>query len=300
MEPNWGIIGHQNIINYLENCLKRNRLVHAYLFYGIRHLGKTTVALKFAESLLSKQKGSHPDLFELKLDEDKKDISIEQVRDWQHWLTLKSFGDGYKVGIIHQAENLNIQSANALLKTIEEPTARTVLILITSNWAKLLPTIISRSQKIHFLPVFNKEIEKKISSKISDKKKLNQVVNFSLGRPGLAIKFSQDQDYFEEYLQFHQKTEALWQATLAERFDFLEKFLKGKNLSENANLAKKFLWHLEFIARNKLLEKYGTSEAGDNDSKNLVTILNLLNTTKQLIKKNVQPRLALENLLINL
>ncbi len=300
MTPNWGIIGHQNIVSYLQNCLQKNRLVHAYLFYGVRHLGKTTITLKFAEELLSKSSGPHLDLFELKLEEGKKDIGIDQVRDWQHWLTLKSFGKGYKVGIIHQVENLNIQSANALLKTIEEPTAKTVLILITSAWEQLLPTIISRSQKIHFLPVKTKEIEKAVSYQISDKKKVRDIVSFSLGRPGLALRFCEDQEFFKEYSQLHQKVSDLLGLHLAQRFEFLGMFLNGKDLRENIIKAQIFLQHLEFILRNRLLAKYKLTNQQSIEPKVLVSQLDLLSKTKLILKNNVQPRLALENLLINI
>lgn len=300
MEPNWGIIGHQNIIKYLVNCQKRNRLAHAYLFYGISHLGKTTVALKFAQQLLSESRGPHPDLFELKLEEGKKDISIEQVREWQHRLNLKSFGDGYKVGIIYQVENLNIQSANALLKTIEEPSAKTIIILITSAWQQLLPTIISRSQKIHFLPIPTKEIEKVVSQSVADKKKLREILAFSLGRPGLALRFSEDEDFFKAYLKFHQQLINLWQLSLAQRFEFLEKFLKGRDLKENVSLAQDFLHHFEFILRDKLLAKYQSTDVQSVESLKLVKQLNLLSQTKLFLRDNIQPRLALENLLINI
>ena len=178
IKENWGIIGHQNIINFLENSLARNKLAHAYLFYGLNHLGKTTVALKFAQKLLGESIGINPDLFELQLLEDHKEIKIDQVREWRHFLCLKTYAGHYKVGIIHQAEYLNEESANALLKTIEEPSSKTIIILITSAWQQLLPTIISRSQKIHFLPVPSKLIEQALKGKIASQKESKEILAF--------------------------------------------------------------------------------------------------------------------------
>src|SRR3989339_121025 len=275
MESNWGVIGHQNIIKYLENCIARNRLVHTYLFYGIRHLGKTTVAIKFADRLLNQPGASKTDLFELKLTEGKKDISIEQIRDWQHWLSLKSFGHGYKVGTVHQVERLNHNSATALLKTIEEPAARTIIILITSAHDSLLPTITSRSQKIHFLPVATKTIQQ-----------------FVAGRPGVARKFLDDGEYYAAYLGLHQKVESLWQQSLAERFIFLENFLVGKSHQSNLTLLKQFLQHFEIIFRQKMLSGQGSWQ--------LLQLADLSAQTRSILHSNIQPRLALENLLIHL
>ena len=142
MEQNWGVIGHQNIVKYLENSLIKNRLTGTYLFYGIANLGKTTVAETFADKILSIRGKSTTEFYPLKCLPDKKDISIEQVREWRRSLFLKSFDDQYKVGIIYDADRLNNQSANALLKTIEEPTVNTVIIIVSSRWHSLLGTIL--------------------------------------------------------------------------------------------------------------------------------------------------------------
>ena len=292
MESNWGVIGHQNIIKYLENCIARNRLVHTYLFYGIRHLGKTTVAIKFADRLLNQPGASKTDLFELKLTEGKKDISIEQIRDWQHWLSLKSFGHGYKVGIVHQVERLNRNSATALLKTIEEPAARTIIILITSAHDSLLPTITSRSQKIHFLPVATKTIQQFVAGRLADQRQAQTISQFSFGRPGVARKFLDDGEYYAAYLGLHQKVESLWQQSLAERFIFLENFLVGKSHQSNLTLLKQFLQHFEIIFRQKMLSGQGSWQ--------LLQLADLSAQTRSILHSNIQPRLALENLLIHL
>ena len=297
METNWGIIGHQNIVRYLENCLKKNRLVNTYLFYGIGHLGKTTAALKFAERLLGEASGHHPDLFELSLQDGKKDISIDQVREWQRWLGLKAFLNGYKVGIIHQAENLNLESANALLKTIEEPTVKTILILITSAWEQLLPTIVSRSQQIHFLPVNEKELTQAVCQRVNNLK-AKEILEFSCGRPGLAIRFSEDKEFFQEFCKLRAEVIGLFSAPLSQRFSFVEQFLNSKDYQENAGKALNFFQHLEFVLKEKLLISIA-SEAADSRKK-LIKLFGLLNQGRQVLKNNVQPRLALENLLINL
>ncbi|MBU1037342.1 hypothetical protein KKF32_04975 [Patescibacteria group bacterium] len=301
MKENWGIIGHQNIVNYLDNSLKKEKVVHTYLFYGVKHLGKTTVAKKFAEELLGQSTGSsNLDLFELNLENHHKEIKIDQVRDWRHFLSLKPFGKGFKVGIIHQSEHLNIESANALLKTIEEPPPKTVIILVTSSWQRLLPTIISRSQKIHFLPVASKIIQETIKGKVSDQKEIKEMVSYALGRPGLALKFCQDQEFKEDYLKLHQQVVKLWSVPIAQRFNFLNDYLGNKELKENFNLIDDLLHHFQFILREKLLSLYQLGDSQTIKSSALIKQLKIVSDIKSLLKFNIQPKLLLENLLINL
>ena len=130
------------------------------MFYGLSNLGKTTLAEKFAAELLQTPGlAEHScEFYPLKSLPDKKDISIEQVREWRRSLLLKTFSAGYKVGIIYKAEELNQESANALLKIVEEPAPKTVVVIITVNKQQMLPTITSRCQCLKFLPVAEKDL----------------------------------------------------------------------------------------------------------------------------------------------
>jgi DNA polymerase-3 subunit delta' len=91
---------------------------------------------------------THPDVSWLRLQEDSRQIRIEQVRELSAELALTSHGGGYKVGIIAPADALNRFAANALLKTLEEPSGRTLLILVASEPSRLPPTILSRCQRV--------------------------------------------------------------------------------------------------------------------------------------------------------
>jgi DNA polymerase-3 subunit delta' len=90
----------------------------------------------------------HPDVSWLRPQEDSRQIRIEQVRELSAELSLTSHGGGYKVGIITPADALNRFAANALLKTLEEPTARTLLILVATEPSRLPPTVLSRCQRL--------------------------------------------------------------------------------------------------------------------------------------------------------
>jgi len=147
-----------------------SQLPHALLFSGPTGIGKRQFADSFAASLLCHQPseagqscdqcrgctlrlaGNHPDLVEIEPEEAGKAIKIDQIRALSDFTSLSAqFDHGYKVIILEPAENMNRAAANSLLKTLEEPTDNTVLILVTSAPQRLLPTIRSRCQAINFI-----------------------------------------------------------------------------------------------------------------------------------------------------
>jgi len=144
-----------------------SNLSHAYLLSGVEGIGMTEFAKQMAKGILCKSEGisacqnctscnlfsknTHPDLFNLSVQEDKKEISIDQVRDLNKKVFETSHQGGFKVALIEQAEKLNISSFNALLKTLEEPPQKTVIILTTHEKNRLPATILSRCRKIDFV-----------------------------------------------------------------------------------------------------------------------------------------------------
>ncbi len=156
------IAGHGKIIDFFAKVIKNGRLSHAYCFVGPSEVGKKTVAEALSAEILQtgrEKLAMHPDFFlvqqefDEKADKTKKDISVKQIRDLRVQLSRGAFYNGYKVAIIDEAEKLNSEAANALLKTLEEPAGKTVLFLITKDEDRLPATIVSRCQLIHFLPV---------------------------------------------------------------------------------------------------------------------------------------------------
>jgi len=136
---------------------------HAYLFYGVKGLGKRHLVAHFAARLLCSEAGeyacgtcknckllaanNHPDIFYLDSLDDK-EISIDKVREMVTFLSQTANYDGYKLVICNQLNLLNRSSANALLKSLEEPAGKSILLLVSDEISNLLPTIISRCQKI--------------------------------------------------------------------------------------------------------------------------------------------------------
>ena len=136
------LIGHAKILEFFENALKSGSLSHAYCFVGQGQVGKRTLAKILAAKILKtdlSKLSCHPDFYYLERIEDektgklKKEISIAQARYLKTHLIGKSWSGGYKVVIVDEAELLNEESSNALLKTLEEPKAKTIFFLLTEN-----------------------------------------------------------------------------------------------------------------------------------------------------------------------
>ena len=152
----------------LQTARQQGRLPHALLLTGPQGLGKTEFARYLTQSLLCEetgtagepcghcracllyQAGNHPDVAFISPLEGKKNIGVDQVREIGQYLTLKAQYSGYRVVVVAPAETMNVNSANSLLKTLEEPSQGTVLILVTARPAQLPATIRSRCQEIRF------------------------------------------------------------------------------------------------------------------------------------------------------
>ena len=155
------------VVERLSASFKNNRVGHAYLFDGERGTGKEEVALYFAKLLLCEKpmsfvpcetcksclrisSGNHPNVTMIR--PDGQTIKKDQMDEFLLEMTKKGYESGRKVYIISRADRMNIASANALLKYLEEPDGNVTAILLTDAYQSILPTIQSRCQRISFLP----------------------------------------------------------------------------------------------------------------------------------------------------
>jgi DNA polymerase III subunit delta' len=163
--------GQPRALAQLRSGIVSGRLHHAYLFAGPSGVGKADAALRFAqavncavdvegcgrcESCIAIARGSHPDLLTLVsggLDGPSRDIKVQQVRELCASLQLNPVVAARKVARILDADRMNPSAQNALLKTLEEPPSRTILILVTSSEDQLLGTVRSRCLRIPFAPL---------------------------------------------------------------------------------------------------------------------------------------------------
>lgn len=161
---------HARVLAQLNRSWSLGRLPHALLLHGVPGLGKYRFAHWLAQALLCEAKGnqlqgcgqcpscklheagSHPDLVLVSPEEDKQQISVDQIRAANDRLTITSTRNGYRVAIIDPAHQMTMAAANSLLKTLEEPGNNTVIILVTAQVSLLLPTLRSRCQQLGVNP----------------------------------------------------------------------------------------------------------------------------------------------------
>jgi len=177
-QQNPNLFGHADIIAFLSKMRAQNHLASALLFEGPRGVGKASLAFHFALAMLSDHphdhlgsidedcavwrqiaRGSHPALmhvsrpFDAKTEKFRTAITVEEMRKVNHFMHQSQPDNGWRIVIIDPADDMNRNSANALLKILEEPPRRALFILISHHKGRLLPTIRSRCQTLHFKPL---------------------------------------------------------------------------------------------------------------------------------------------------
>jgi len=169
-----GILGQDRAAGQLTSALARDRVGHAYLFAGPDGVGKTLLATAFAKALLCPVPdaphdasclvcrrvgdGQHPDLLLVAAPDERRFIMIDQVRDLCRQVALRPVEAARRIAVLREADRMNEEAANALLKTLEEPPAQTVLILTTARPRNLLPTIRSRCIEVRCAPLSSDDI----------------------------------------------------------------------------------------------------------------------------------------------
>jgi len=156
---------HEKQWDFLIKAAKEKVLPHALLFYGQEKLGKKDFAIKFGEELVGLNNPADFILSEAS--------SIGEIRELIQKLSFKPYSAEYKVAIVNKAHLMTKEAQNCFLKFLEEPTERTILILVTEYPATLLSTILSRVQKIRFYPSQGSEV-KDPEEVISNLKKLRE------------------------------------------------------------------------------------------------------------------------------
>ncbi len=149
----------------LRSALEAGRLAHAFLIIGSpdgmgRALAEQLVRLLYCAGAADKpcgacpgcrliEAGTHPDVYRIEPENKSRQIKVDAIRELNQSLSQTSYAGGWKVGLLLHADRMNENAMNALLKTLEEPPGRAVLVLVTGEAQALLPTIVSRCQRIN-------------------------------------------------------------------------------------------------------------------------------------------------------
>lgn len=199
------VIGQEDVVAHFRRAIQDQSLSHAYLFVGSEGVGKSKVARTFAATLNCPSGGcgicpaclkilhrTHPDV--LIVEPEGNFILLEQIHQLLQKAVLRPIDAPYKVFIVEEADSLTEEAANALLKSLEEPPADLIYVLLTSHPEKLLPTIISRCQLVRFKPVSTARLEKILIEKRSlGEERARLVARLSGGVLGEALSLLEDE-----------------------------------------------------------------------------------------------------------
>ncbi|MBO4952363.1 MAG: DNA polymerase III subunit [Wujia sp.] len=208
------IVGHEDIIAHFKSSIETGNVGHAYIISGDAGSGKKALAYAFADTLeceaggtepcgncqscLQISTGNYPDIITV-THEKPNLISVDEVREQLvNTVDVKPYKGKYKIYVIPDAELLNVQAQNAILKTIEEPPAYAVILLLTTNLDKLLETVQSRCLKLQTKPIRERDVLAYLMNVMGlTKEKAYFCLDFAQGNLGKAIKLAGNEEYAE-------------------------------------------------------------------------------------------------------
>lgn len=318
----WPILGQSKAVHFFEKLLSYEQqqpgsLGGAYILSGPVGSGKTTLLEHFFAKLaeISETATNAYEISELRRLADKKEISVSQTRDFNRRLMLSSFGKGYRVGLVIGAEDLSIEAANALLKTLEEARSGLMIFLLTSDLDRLLKTVVSRSQIINLRSVPSELIyDWLIETHGVGRTQAKHLSRLSHGQPGRALELAQNVKQLEAHLQPLRFFCQAFSLSLAERWQVIGKLLSTAKGVESAERALEILtaWKLgardlrllilqqpNLVVHTLLLQELET--VGKRLSlQDIYELEHSLTTAVSYLRANVNPKLVLEQAMMNL
>jgi DNA polymerase-3 subunit delta' len=327
------MIGHDWATTLLNKHINTSQVRHAYLISGEDGVGKRTLALRFAQTLNCLNPGEsgepcgdcractliqsaqHPDFHELLPEDGSNSIKVDQVREIQHQLALSPFESRWRIALLPDFEQATENAATALLKTLEEPADRVIVILTAIDATSLLPTIVSRCEHIPLRTVSKETIKQAVLGQGIKEDLAELIAGIAQGRPGWAIRYAKDPGLLHRRVEFIEQLRGLLHQTRGDRFDFVERMLPRKDDLETQR--RNVLETLQVwmgVWRDALQHGY---EAQGNlinpDQQHLIGALNqqldpkqihdavtALQSTQQAIERFANVRLAMEVLMLKL
>ena len=253
---NWDISGHEWAVQLLQQHIGSQQTRHAYLFSGVEGIGKRTLALKFAQAFNCPQpphpgeacgqcrtcrqieKMQYSDLMVVQAENEGGILKIDQVRDLQRSMSLTPFEGRYRIALLLRFHEANDNAQNALLKLLEEPPSRAVLLLTAAAPETLLPTIVSRCEVLRLRPqpveVLSTQLQEHWSINGDEARKL---AHLSGGRVGYALRLHEEPQRLEVRQRWLEDLFSLLVSSRRSRMAYAEQFKReGKERLRQALL----------------------------------------------------------------
>ncbi len=319
------ISGHKNSIEQINTALKNSKTPHALLFSGPEGVGKRTIAQALASSLITKngtlenseeiinliKAGNHPDLHFVYKAEDKKDLSVDIIREVCNKIKLKPYYPSCSVAIIDNAQSMNLSAFNALLMTLEEPCNDSYIILISHQAQRIPETILSRCQNVFFSELTQDEITSILNRKLELDSKtiaaLLKICSGSLANLELqsfinptSLKINKDKallEHLETLVTFSKNIDkeinAFIEKSLTNQAGIQDAIVLATKLKEQEN--SKLLWQIiNNSFREAMLNK---NSAHANKLADL--ILQTIKSEKMVHERNLNQDLHLSSIFLN-
>ena len=332
----WQVVGHDRVVYLLQRSLERGAVAHAYLFVGPPHVGKMTLAVNLAQALNceadeppcgecnSCQKialAKHADVQIIGLvsngntaeAKSRAEIGIDQIRQMQSSVSLPPFEGNYKVFIIEGAEQLSIEAANCLLKTLEEPVGKVIFILLTINERLLPATVVSRCQRLELPPLSATEVEAALNSRWGvEPQKARLLAGLCHGCLGWAISVASDDGLLQQRAERLDRLLDIIGTDYEARFAYAARL--AAQFSQSRGLVQEVLDLWLNWWRDLLLVKAGCVDTVTNIDREatlvdqarvyslaeIKAVINSIQAAGEQLRQNANPRLVLEVLMFSI
>ncbi|AOZ73675.1 DNA polymerase III subunit delta' [Clostridium pasteurianum] len=306
------IVGHTHIRKNFIDSIKLGNFSHACLISGEDGIGKSFVALEAAINIIGKEcYKQYADIIECRIADNKKSISVDQIREIIEEANRKPYEGNRKVIIIHNSDKMTIQAQNAFLKTIEEPPEGVFILLLCENQENILDTIKSRCQIYKLKKLSEDEIDKFICNKYPDidEDEKKAVKAFADGIPGRIVDFidndlfkemreklinilaninDEDMENFLKNEEFLTKSKDMWQEVLTCLLSYIRDIIVYKETG-----ISKFIINLDKILYiKKLAEVFSYNK--------LNSIIDIINNAKSNLESNVNVSMTYHIMLLNM
>lgn len=320
------VIGQEQIKEHLTNALQTGKISHAYIVNGEKSSGKEFIARVFAMALQCERgeaepcqechsckqalSDNHPDIIRV-THEKPNTISVDDIRaQVNNDVGIKPYSGQYKIYLINEAEKMTVQAQNAILKTLEEPPAYAVILLLTTNLNALLPTILSRCVVLNMKPVSDEQVKRYLMEQLQVPDYRAEVcVAFARGNIGKAKALASSEEFENVKAEALSLLKYIGQMELSEMIAAIRKINEYKlEVSDYLDICA--IWYRDVLLFkatndvNHLIFREEIQALRDTAKRcsyeGIETIIRALDTAKRRLEANVNFELTMELLMLTI